>query len=79
MGNAYDQHDQRRVLHLVHNAVLSHAQAAQTAEITLQGTSSQWVLPQAVDRMNDSQALRLRHTAQLSGSLCLNPNRVAHV
>ena len=40
---------------------------------------SQWVLPQAVDRMNDSQALRLRHTAQLSGSLCLNPNRVAHV
>ena len=42
-------------------------------------TSSQWVLPQAVDSMNDSQALRLRHTAQLSGSLSLNPNRVAHV
>ena len=79
MGNTYDQHDQHRVLYLVHNAVLSHAQAAQTAEITFQGTSSQWVLPQAVDSMNDSQALRLRHTAQLSDSLSLNPNRVAHV
>lgn len=79
MGNAYKQHDQLRVLHLVHNPVIAHPQTAQTAEITFQDATSQRVFPQAIDSLNDAQPLRLRYSAQVSGSLALNPNRVTHV
>ena len=63
MGNTYDQDHQHRMLYCVYDAVLSHPQTTQAAEITFQDSASQRVLPQAIDRLHDSQSITFRHTA----------------
>ena len=78
MRNSYRQEDQRRVLHLVHHAIVSPAQAPEAAQIALQNGASQRAVCKVVDRSNDPQPVRLWYPPYLFGRLLLNLNRAAH-
>lgn len=78
MRDAYDEDDERRILHLVHYAVAADADAPQPAQTSLKGTARVGMLRQSVDGVYDAHAVVLRNPAKRLDRATLNPNGVSH-
>jgi hypothetical protein len=78
MRNSHPEHDQLSIEHLVHNTVVTHAQASKPEVFSFQRALLERVLAEAIDGTHNPQPILLRNARQIPGRAPLNPNRVVY-
>lgn len=72
------EHDECVVECLVHDAVVPDAHAPQAQQLSLEGTSLEWLFTEPIYFAHDPPPFSLRHPSEVPGGALLDPNRVAH-